>query len=352
MPQDPHRPRLACALALLLSVPVAARAATVTVSVDPVAGSQLASQLGITTDQLSAQLAQQIQSALVTLNPEAYVRALADAQAFSNKGLGVDYASNPSLFVIGAAGNFAVSLGDKGLGEAYSQHPVMGLAPNVSIHGGLNLGFLGLDSLTLFGNYFTRGLSIKEYDGDLSNYGVHLQLKLFAAPNDGSFLFKWGGLNVTSGFEYSHLTVRLQRPLSTTVLLSGSAGSTNATFDGNGTLTVDTTAQTIPIELTTNIRLLYVLSLFAGAGFDIQLGSGDMDVNLSGNLSAPSPNGGDKLALGQAKVTVTQPAQPSPSQIRLLAGVQLNLSVVKIFVQANASPNSSFSGGGGVRVAW
>ena len=353
--------RSASLMPCLLSLPLVAlvpglalAAPTVTVTVDPAAGSALASQLGVSLDQLSAQLGEQIASGLGVLEPEKYVRALTDAQAFSNKGLGVDYASNPTVFVVGVAANFAMSLGDKGLGERYAEHPVVGVAPNISAHAGLNLGFLGGDRFMLFGNYFAQGLKVNEFDGDLYNIGFHLQAKFFAAPDDGNFLFKWGGFNLTSGYEHSRLTMELKKEFTTNAPLTGNTSgvSADASFTGTGTYTITTTSEAIPIELTTNIRLLYVLTLFAGAGYDIQLGKGTMDVKMQGTMSAKNPLDGSDLSLGTATIDVTQDAKPSPGRFRYMAGLQVNLSVIKVFVQMNAIPNAAVSAGAGVRVAW
>jgi hypothetical protein len=340
-------------LLVLLSPRIAA--ADVVVTVQPAGGNQLAAALGIELASIETQLAAELETAFNVLEPGEYVRALADAQAFSNKGLGVDYASNPTLFVAGVAGNFAMALGDEGLGERYEERPVIGAAPNVSVMAGLNLGIIGADWLTLYGNFFAQDAKIKEMSGALFNYGVHAQIKFFRPEGDAAeLLFQWGGFDLTTGFAYSRLALELEKTLDTPVPLSGAdpSVSAEANFAGTGTFNITTTAMTVPIELTTNIRFLYLLSLFVGVGYDVQLGNGEMEVDLDGNLSAQNPLDSSAIDLGTATVQVTEESKPSPGQLRLLAGLQVNVSMVKVFVQVNAIPDSAVSAGAGVRLAW
>ncbi len=324
--------------------------AEIKVTVDP-AGAQ---QLGLQLSDLETQLSDELTAAFNLLKPKDYVRALTDAQAFSNKGLGVDYASNPTAFVVGVAGNFAVSLGDKGLGERYSERPIVGSAPNVSVMAGLNMDLIGMDWLTLYGNFFTQALTIEEVSGNLLNWGIHAQVKFFRPQDDGlEILFQWGGIDFTTGYEYSRLKLDLEKQLDTPLPLAGGVAATEALFGGIGTFNITTTANTIPVELSTNFRLFYVLTLFMGAGYDIQLGNGKMTINLDGDLTAANPMGGDDIDLGTANVIASESSKPTEGLPRLMAGVQINLSMVKIFVQLNAiPPDRAISGGGGLRIAW
>ncbi|MFC1609404.1 hypothetical protein ACFL6C_00460 [Myxococcota bacterium] len=326
------------------------------VTIRPAAGSDvLANALGLAMADLEALMEAELEKAFNLLEPGEYVRALADAQAFSNKGLGVDYASNPTLFVAGLAGNFAMALGDEGLGEYYSERPVVGASPNISIMAGLNLDMFGFDWLTLYGNFFTQASKVDEISGNLLNYGFHAQVKFFRPDGDATdLLFQWGGLDITTGYEYSRLKMELEKELDTPFPLEGSSGvSTDAMYGGTGTYQITTTASTIPLELTTNLRLLYVATLFLGVGYDLQFGSGKMEVDLDGTLTADNPIDGSEVELGTAQVVVTQDAKPSQGQFRLLLGLQINISVLKLFVQLNlVPPDRAISGGGGVRVAW
>jgi hypothetical protein len=328
--------------------------------------SDLANDLGIDLTELQSQLQAEVEAAFNVAEPKEYVRALADAQAFSNSGLGVDYASNPTLFTAGIAAKFAVATGDEGLGEYYEDRPVGGVAPNISVMGGLNLGMVGLDWLTLYGNYFAQGQKMEQLDGYLQNFGFHAQVKFFRPEGDAAeYIFQWGGFDLSTGYEWSQLKVELSERLDTTTPLAGNTidpttgepVNTDAVFAGVGTFNITTTASNLPIELTTNFRLLYFATLFFGVGYDLHFGSGKMEIDLTGDVTATNPLDGSDVNLGTAQVTVTETGKPSPGVFRLIAGLQANISVVKVFVQANIAPTgtnnaTAVAAGAGVRVAW
>jgi hypothetical protein len=350
----------------LTIVPLSARAqGTVTFTPGPGAD-PLITALGIDTALLEERLEAEVAAAFNVLEPDEYLRALADAQAFSNSGLGIDYASNPTLFTAGIAAKFAVATGDEGLGEYYEDRPVGGVAPNISLMAGLNLGLVGFDWLTLYGNYFAQGQKMEQLDGYLQNFGFHAQVKFFRPEGDAAeYLFQWGGFDLSTGYEWSRLKVELTERLDTTMPLAGDATdpvtgepiNTDAVFAGIGTFNITTTASNIPFELTTNFRLLYFATLFFGVGYDVHLGSGEMEIDLSGDVTATNPLDGSEVNLGTASVTVTEEGKPSAGVFRLIAGLQLNISVVKVFVQANIAPTgtnnaTAVAAGAGVRVAW
>jgi hypothetical protein len=139
--------------------------------------------------------------------------------------------------------------------------------------------------------------------------------------------------------------------------LSGSGIDTEAVFGGLGTFTITTTASNVPVELTTNFRLFYVATIFLGAGYDFHFGDGEMEVDLTGDIVADNPSDNSEVNLGSAEVEVNQTGKPSDGVFRLILGLQANISVVKVFVQANIAPNiqngaTAVAAGAGVRVAW
>src|SRR3954454_2799231 len=112
--------------------------ADVTVQLSPGAG-QFAGQAGIDVATLEAQIRGQIETLFQTYRLHDYVRSFGDAQAFSSRGLGVDYGSSIGLVEVGIAGSVAMNP-NKALieGDARTE-PLTGVAPNLTIMAGLNL---------------------------------------------------------------------------------------------------------------------------------------------------------------------------------------------------------------------
>ena len=318
---------------------------------------EFANNVGFDLDGLEAELAQQLEEVFHVVEPVEYLRALADAQAFSSKGLGVDYATNPTVLSVGVTGNATVAFGDKGFDEPSSDQPVVGLAANISIMAGVNFSKWApkpFGDLTIYGNFFTRDASIEEMKASMTNWGVHAQYKFFRPKNvsTAELALQWGGLDITTGIEFSRLKLSLEEPLTTVLPVGEGSTATNITMTSTGRFDFRSSAYSVPIEISTNVRMLYVLTLFGGMGFDFQLGSNNIHVQLDGDLVGKDPTTNQDVALGTGVITVQESANPRPGKLRFFAGVQLNLWRVRAFVQGNLSPDRAAGVTLGTRLAW
>src|SRR5262245_4021335 len=85
----------------------------VTITLTP-AGEDLAAALGISPAELEMLAEEQIDEAYRVHRADDFLRAFVDATSFSNRGIGVDYASYGDGLMFGAAANLAVAVGDLG----------------------------------------------------------------------------------------------------------------------------------------------------------------------------------------------------------------------------------------------
>jgi hypothetical protein len=342
--------------ALLLAGAAPAAWADVNVTINSGQASSFAAQAGVDVAKIQQQLTDELRTLFQTYRLHDYVRSFGDAQSFSSRSLGVDYGSTIGLVEVGIAANLAVN-GNRAFteGDAHTQ-PVAGVAPNVTLMAGLNLGFLGLRPVTLFGNYFQHKGSYREFGAELENYGAHLQVKLFQPRKEtlwNAFL-QWGGIAVTSGFDHARMRLSLGQSFSRNLPI-GDGGQDLAQVDiqSMGAFTLESRTWSVPLEVTTNFRFLYVLSAYGGAGFDWQFGGGcDMDVNLDGTLTG-TVSGQAPAQIGTAQVVATEHAKPSPGKIRGIFGLQANVWFLKIFTQLNMVPNPFVASVAvGVRLVW
>ena len=102
-----------------------------------------------------------------------------------------------------------------------------------------------------------------------------------------------------------------------------------------GTLSVIADTLTIPIEVTTGVRLVETISVYGGAGVDLTVGSSTITAALDGALAN---NNGD-VPLGTTRIDASGSEGPSTTAVHALAGVQVNTSHVQVFVQGLASPS-------------
>jgi hypothetical protein len=284
---------------------------------------------------------------------QSFLQRFGDAQGFTSKGLGVDYASEATYFEVGGAASFALGM-DRTYRPGNTQgFPISGASLNASLMGGLSLGFLGIPVM-VFGNWMkVPTTNYGDMSGSLDNWGVHAQLRLLGPSHSMSalnMLVRWGGIAITTGLDYSHMTLGLKQPISstftfpnasipdvtvdTTGAATGSITDVNGTAAGTAHLNIDMTTKSIPLEVTTSLRLMTLFTAYGGLGFDWQLGGGsNMDVGVDATMVGHA--GGQNWDLGTAHVKFAAHADPSAAKIRGILGVQVNLLVVRLFTQLN-----------------
>jgi opacity protein-like surface antigen len=352
------------ALAVILGAFAAAPAARaeVTVRIDPGQGASFAQQAGIDLPQLESMLKGELEKLFQTYRLSDWLRSFQDAHAFTTRGLGVDYASNLSAVMVGAAANVSLNAEEAFVPDGTrGKPPVGGLSTNATLMAGVNLGFLGARPLTIFGNFWKSRTSYREFDAHLDNWGVHAQLRLLRPDDEEtvwSAFLRWGGIAITTGVDHAHMKLVLgqARPLRTSIPV-GQVGmdSARVDIDSTGDFVADLETFSVPLEVTTSFRFLYVLTLYGGGGFDWQIGGGSsMTVGLNGRMTGVVPSRMQSFDVGGAQVTASEKAEPSVGRLRALVGLQANLWLVRVFAQLNAVPSDPFiaSLAVGARVAW
>jgi hypothetical protein len=301
---------------------------------DPVAMAAFTAATGKTAADLEAQ----VNSLFQVANIASFLKGFQDAQSFSTKGLGVDYASEATLFEAGATVSFASNV-DKAYkpSGSYSDPPISGGGANFSLMAGLGLGLVGFDPLMIFGNWFKGSATLGQLNGDYQNWGVHGQLRILGPSRSGSatqMLIRWGGIAITSGADYSHLTLSTRSSITSTINVTPDVPVTVASQPGAPlTFTVSQTTWSVPLEVTTSLRLLSLVTVYGGLGMDWQLGGGsDMTLNMTATLT-----GKGNLNLGTATINASGHVSPSATRLREIFGVQINAMLVRIFVQMNVT---------------
>lgn len=313
--------------------------------------------LGMSTAQLVQQLTTQVDQLFQVGNVNSFLKDFQNAQSFSTKGLGVDYASEATLAEVGATLSFASNV-DKAYkpSGSYADPPIKGGGANFSLMGGVGGGLVGFDPLMVFGNWFKGSASLGQLHGDYQNWGLHGQIRLLGPSRKMSalkMLVRWGGIAITSGADYSHLSLSQTNQITSTINVVPGA-PVSVTSSGPLTFTVDQTTWSVPLEVTTSLRLLSLVTVYGGLGLDWQLGGGSnlkigMNANMSGKYSGTTYND-----LGTATINATGRVNPSPARLREIVGVQLGiLDMIRFFVQVNVTGGSPMltSVAGGLRLA-
>jgi hypothetical protein len=321
--------------------------------------------IGTTPEELVRQITSQVDGLFQVANISSFLRDFQNAQNFSTKGLGVDYASEATLAEVGATFSLATNI-DKAYkpSGSYTDPPIKGVGSNISLMAGVGGGLFGFDPLMIFGNWFKKGASLGQFDGNYHNWGLHAQIRLFGPSRKSSavkMLVRWGGIAVTSGVDYSHIALTARSSLSSRFTLPAAAGIPGGapiTITNSGTLafTLEQTTWSIPLEVTTSLRLLSLVTVYGGIGLDWQLGGGsDMKLDMRNATLRGEVQTTRFDNLGTADVWATGHVKPSAARVREIVGVQLGiLDLIRFFVQVNVTASSPMLVGlaGGLRLAY
>ena len=324
--------RSALLLTLVSSLGIAHADTTVTVTLSN-EGQQLAQAMGVSPAELAMQVKSKIDEAYQTARINGFLKEFTDATSFSQRGIGVDYSSAPKDFMVGLAANVAIA-GNPDVLD--SQHITGGLAANFSLMLGMNLSQWDHKKWTVFANGFYQEASLGDLQGSITSFGAHAQYNLVepAASGGAGTVARWLGLSLTSGIEFTRWNFGTGgTKLSTPFDLSGGGMSTPVTFDSTGKFDLRSTALTVPIEVSTGVRIALISTLFVGAGIDLTPGGkSTLAAGLTGNVHTS-----DNRDLGSVTITGDGDSKGSPGAFRVLAGGQVNLWKLKIFVQGNVS---------------
>ena len=307
----------------------------------------VADTFGIDSTEASDGITSSINEGLNLVDQEAFLQSMANAAAMSSKGMGVDYASNIKRFMFGASFGSAVNSAGFSFGRGGRELPEDGFSFQVSAMAGLNLGFSNPDGFLGRVKLYANGMQLStggdSFNGTLTNLGGHLQLQL-AKPRSGTGV-EWGGLALTSGYDISQYSLDLVQALPVDTEIDGN----DLSWSAEGTYTVAAETASVPVELSTNVRLA-ILTLYAGGGVDYNLvGEATSSISLAGPLDVSSS--GQTATLGDASISMSGSAIADQLTPRFFGGAQVGLSVLKVYGHLNVGLNNSVGGHIGARVA-
>jgi len=297
---------------------------------------------GVDTSSLQSEVTKQFQ----TTGAAGFVNAMAAAQAVASNGMGVDYSSNKSIFVVGGGANAGLNVGNNSisdLGNAFKSTaglPSVGAAVQIGGFVGMSLskfpmptiGPIDLKKLTVFLNFGGYTFDqVSPYSIKTSAFGLHAQYKLIEPKSLALGFLNWGGVDVGTGFDI--VSNKYSASAGFSEITSGSLK-----WKPTGTLTIDNSAFVIPIEASTSVRLLYVFSLIGGAGVDIMSSSSTLDISLNGPVSLASTG----TTAGTATVSGNEKGSGSAIGVRGFGGLAFNIvplkntNVLSVFVIGTA----------------
>lgn len=188
--------------------------------------------------------------------------------------------------------------------------------------------------------------------GVVANYQIFNEISLMG-------LVVWRGLSVGSGllyqknntaFIYNAEQVTEQIPYD---LGGGITGTSTLILDPRVKLGLDANLVTIPVELTTAVRLLYFLNISVGFGFDINFGASDLRVTLDSTIDTTDlPAGVTQTSEGSLSTNAGAGAKPKAFAAKAMAGIGFGVGPVMVDIPVTYYFNNGLSVGVSVGFVW
>lgn len=285
-------------------------------------------------------------------NGSKYLKATANSNVMSGKGIGQDY-SNPIIFTIfKISAGIGADLGDHSLNDLVSGSIEPKNVNGVGFQGGIMIGVdlnsfgagkagpIDFSKSEIFFNYGVLNAKdvSSDFKGEMNNFGFHFRYQL-AAENE--FIpfggFKFGGLFFHTGYEFNKMNLNLSTSSNYSFTESGIGTMSIA---GDLSLGVNSETHTIPFEISTYFDYLLVATSFFGVGLDYNFGF----AKSKATLNAPISYSADATVSGTGALNLGSEESPTPIIMRGFFGQQFNFSIFKITATLNKAFNEDVWG--------
>lgn len=279
-------------------------------------GEQLAAEFGLTADDLAQQMSDQIDLLYRVTGIEKLLHAFSNTAAFSTRGLGASYDVDAGerfvgLTVSGIHGDIGIGVVNKYLAGSL-------------IDVALTAGFNFKDRWTVFAGASYWETELYGVKGDLFSIGAHVQYRLL--DGRGHPKARWTGLAVTTGLDHVRLNVGRADEIKSRFKI----GTRSIQMSSVGDLIVESRTVSVPIEVSTGVRLGRVFGLYIAGGLAFTGGTTTITAALESQLSMFKDN---PVPLGEATIEAEGSSSPSSVTAHALGGVELHTKHFRMFAQ-------------------
>ncbi len=316
-------------------------------------------------DAIFDDLETQVNAAIPAADTTTYLKGIANSAVIGGSGMGVDYASPFKFFIFSGNLGAGVDLGNVSLSDLISgtaaATDVVG-APQAAITIGMNVGsvikksggLIDFSRMKGFIGFLSSSTNQQDVSATFSSFSLMGQYKLVPEKSIGARLIRWGGVDVSGGYRYSSLNISavipIQQSSASTMSTPGNPTLTT-TFDGDLTLGADVGSSTLPLEISSSFRVLYIFNFFGGFGADFSFGSAQNITTVAGPVTAVDSLGALGTIGGDADLNLGSNQGPSFTSLRSFIGVQLELAVMAASFQFTKSiTNGTMGGNFGLKV--
>jgi hypothetical protein len=350
---------LLCISLILLSI--RAEAQMFTVKVTDYGGLDSSAILKNFIDLQVAELQSDINDELPNDTPGEMMKGMANSSVLAGKGIGSDYASYMDVFLVGVGLGLAADFEKPN--DVESNYSGVGVAPGFVVGANLRkMGvgtFAGLDAsrVNTYFNFMKLGITRDLEDnggvnseGRLDSLSLGLHFRYDWVPGNNNSNFRWGGLKLHWGYEFNQSNIVYEQDLDKSINVIDDVADLNGRLTGRPKYQIETQTHSIPLEISTDVRMFEFLSAYGGLGTDISYGkakgSGILDGTVSPIVCTNSGlcGGGTVIQL-QAQANLDAEGKVNPIMLRGFTGLQINIPYVRIFAQIDKVFGTELLGG-------
>ena len=215
----------------------------------------------------------------------------------------------------------------------------------------IGLGFLD-NNLYVNVKYFGYSMEVDDFDADTKTFGFGINYQLFKPRKLPLGVLKWRGLSVGTGLLYNSNEVNFTIDGMGGIESAIGATGHSIVMDPTLTLGIDTTSYTIPFEVSTSLRVLWILNLTLGAGVDFNFGNTDITIRNNNEIYVVGPLAGATTPGYAVLDASTTDVNPSFTRFRLMSGLGLSLGPVVVDMPVAWYLNSGASVGIQAGIVW
>jgi hypothetical protein len=228
---------------------------------------------------------------------------------------------------------------------------------------GLNLGFL-IDDLYMAFRFGKFDTTIGDESDDVkvgydtSLFGVLLNYQIIAQKSILARSMLWRGVSIESGFIYSKNTTSFFKQLDT---IPGSDGvgiyTVDYEIDPSIDFVIDNKSYIIPVELYTSLRLLYIVNLGVGAGFDyVAGGSTKLTLESAGEVTITDDGASNASGFigktGEITIDTETEADADKFRGKVMANLGVSMGPVYVDMPVTVYLDNGYSVGLSAGLVW
>ncbi len=292
----------------------------------------------------------QINSKLTNFDTSDYLKGISNSSSIASSGITEDHDYRFKYFYFGLSGGIAADMGSTSLTSLTNGGKIddfKGVNGNFQLTIGMpawyfkipKWKFINPDEMKFYMGYASQNFSQDNYKFAFNSFSFIAQQHFLTNYNFGWGLFNWNGLLVSTGIKYSQLQVLYSQTFSESSQQTISAPpitpDPNLTFNFTNTVSLGakTNITTIPVDVSSSIKVLYLFNLHGGFGADINMGSSQSIIKAPGQLSGSESSGLLGTFSGDIEFDLGDKASPQVLDARYFFGGSMDFRVFSFGLQ-------------------